>query len=266
MRLFVLSLFLVSFLFASVSIVAPVNAVVNKNATVYVGKVGPGQPLIVSIDKYISQGGRFGKGGSYDVAKPLDTPHGWTIKQSKLFDNPLQVMLIAPEDAQEGNYTFSIMLSDWDNAELLGNFTFNVEVTITKDVMDSSLQKTLYRVGPNQPIRVVATIYNKGNVGDVYKAEATLDGVTQTREVFVPPNSISNVVFEFSLSDKDTYKGVVNVVSKHSSSIASSSDFTVVVEGTLFEDAGATGKGSLLLFVPFQPVYDILYLIYSLVA
>ncbi|RME79396.1 MAG: hypothetical protein D6769_02655, partial [Methanobacteriota archaeon] len=219
-----------------------------------------------SINKYVYQGGRFGKGGSYDMAKATKLPVSWTSKESKLFDNPLQVKVMSPQDAEEGNYTFSIVLSDWENAELLGNFTFNVVVTITNDVVDSSLDKRVYAVGPDQPLRLVSTIYNKGNVGDVYVVKATVDGMEKTKEVFVPPNSLASTAFEFSFSDKDTYNGELIVESKHSPAISSTNNFTVVVEGTLFEDAGATGKGSLLLFLPFQPIYDVLYLIYSVVA
>ncbi|MEM4295245.1 MAG: hypothetical protein QXI89_01445 [Candidatus Anstonellales archaeon] len=246
----------------SITIVEPTKQEVDNSY--YAGFVGPGQVLSIAIDKRVETGGRFGKGGYYDKAYALKLPDGWTSEQSKIFDNPLQVFITVPENAKEGNYSFLIQLEDLDNAELLGNKTINITVTITKDVMDMEIKKLNYIIAPKQPLRLSTIISNKGNAGDIFVIDIKTSREIKRKEVFIPANSISEVVNELSFPAKGKELIEVNVYSKHApSAISKSKRINVQIEGNFFEDLGAAGNGVLLLFIPFQPVYDISYLIYS---
>ena len=247
----------------SATVIEPVKSEVSQGSNIYVGDVGPGQPFSVSILKRVYEGGRFGKGGYFDRAVVSNLPEGWSAKDSKIFDDPLQVRIVPAEDAEEGNYTFTITLVDVDNAELLGNLSFNVTVSINKDVMAVYVDRKVFRSGPSQPFRVVVNVWNKANIGDVFVAKANIGGIVKEKEVFIPAKKYGTVVFEFTLKDEDVYRGTLEVRSKHSASIRAEESFTAYIEGSFFEDIGASGRGVLLLYYPFQPIYDIAYLLYS---
>jgi|GEM_PF-5987463 len=251
--------------FATINIVQPTKESVDNSY--YAGIVGPGQVLLIAIDKKVETGGRFNKGGYYDKAYAINLPKGWNAEPSKIFDNPLHVYITVPQDAEEGLYSFLIQLEDLDNAELLGNKTINITVRVSKDIFDFSLKKKLYVTGPKQPLRIVANINNKGSASDIFVFEIATENEIRKKEVFVPLKSNIDVIEELSFDAKGKEKLKVSVYLKQSPySIKKVDSIDVLVEGNFFEDLGASGTGVLLLFIPFQPIYNILYLIYSILS
>jgi hypothetical protein len=248
-----------------ITIVEPTKEEVENNY--YAGTVGPGQVLLIAIDKQVFTGGRFGKGGYYDKAYVTSLPKGWKAENSKVFDNPLQVYITVPEHAKEGNYSLTINLEDLDNAELLGNKSINVTITVSKDVIDAELKKTSYVIGPKQPLRLNAIITNKGNAGDIFIIEVQTQRETKKKEVFIPAKQIAEISQEISFPGKGVEKVNIAFYSKHApNEIREEKNITVIVQGNFFEDLGASGTGVLLLFIPFQPLYNLSYLIYAMLT
>ena len=179
----------------------------------------------------------------------------------------MHVYITIPQDAEERDYSFLIQIEDLDNAELLGNKTINVTVTVSKDIFDFSLKKKFYTTAPKQPLRIVANIHNKGSASDIFVFEISTEKEIRRREVFVPLTSNVEVIEEISFDAKGREKLKVSVYLKHSQQhMREEDEIDVLIEGNFFDDLGASGKGVLLLFIPFQPIYDIFYIIYSLLS
>ncbi len=249
----------------TLTIIQPIEVTIHSGQTLNVGAVGPGQPLSIDIAREVNEGGPFGKGGGFDKAYVEKVPEGWSAKNSRLFDDPLEVVVTPSEEAKEGNYSFIVRLEDWENAEKLGNTTFKINLYVTHDIYDVYLRKELYTVGPNQPIRIPLIIYNKGNLGTVFNITLKLDKTTQVKRLYVPPKHVGETTFELSLKDEDVYNGEIDVTPEYTNTLKKTLPFAVEVKGTFRDDLKAGGEGVLLLFVPFQPIYDFAYIVYSVV-
>ena len=248
-------------LFAScacaIAVISPVSADITQGSQISVGDVGPGQTFAVSVEPTVSSGGKYGLGGAYDQLSAYSLPNGWTSTPSKLYGSPLQADITVPKDAPDGDY--AVVLSLWDEAGANGlgdNVTFTVNVKVTKDVMDMTVEPSYLTVGAGQPARYTITVVNKGIANDLFTIGST--GVRNwefQRAVYIQSGTSKTLTYEIAGDDEADYK--VNIWARSSSSdaIATNRNVSLRVNTDLFSDFRAVNHGVLLFPLPEAPLY-----------
>ncbi|MEM4367082.1 MAG: hypothetical protein QW035_03045 [Candidatus Anstonellales archaeon] len=232
----------------------PVAMQVDSGDIVDLGQIGPGQTLAIEINPIVSEGGKLGKGGRYDIAYAEQLPEGWKSEPSKLLSNPLQVLVKSAPDAQDGVYYFRVVAQDEGNAEGLGTFGFSGKVRITRDILAAYVDKQAMDVGVGQPARFYITIENKGSAGDTFVIRAEgLDSVLQ-RVVYVPPRTPKKVSYEITLKEQESLNIPVKVSSYSSPEISTSMVLSVSAKPDIIADYKACGNGLMLMPFVEQPV------------
>ncbi len=259
MRVPVLSLFiimLVSLAF-SVTVVEPLSKEVNDGDVIDIGQIGPGQTVFVRIDPHVSTGGKFGQGGDYDLAIPINLSFGWEGNQSLLYQRPvLQVTITAAKNAPEGEYYATIVMQD-TNDDKLPEVKFRVKIRITWNVLQTDISPKTVSVGPGQPARYEITIMNKGTASDVFEvSSSSLKRWQFKKYVYVAPKSEKKVVYELVENEEAAYNPVITVVSTASSIIRSEQQVSFQVSSDLKSDFKATNHGVMIMPIFESMVYS----------
>lgn len=273
MRIFpVLALILILSLAGAVPLkmVAPLQKTVGQGDIISIGTIGPGQTIEVQISPYVTEGGIYGEGGTYDLAYVSAKPDGWSSESSKLYGTelqPLQVKITADESAPEGLYNVDITVEDENNGEELGNITFTVMVKITWDVLDVDVKPSAVLVGPGQPAQFMITVMNQGSASDTYTVSAT--GARQwefLKSIYIPAKSSRTVRYELTAHEEESYSPTIKVVSASSPNIHSEENVSLTVRSDLIGDYKATNNGVLLFPIFEAPVYSFSGLIAALLG
>ncbi len=251
----------------SITVTAPYKTEVKDGDMIDLGTIGPGQTVSIEVDPIVTTGGIHGIGGTYDMAVAEDLPKGWTSKESKLYQNPLQVTITADPDAPPGNNTAKIIVIDEADGEKLGNVTFYAKVTITYDVMDFDVSPSSLEVGPGQPARFEITVNNKASTSDVFEVSALGPKRWEFRKpVFVPAESSKTIHYEIVGEEEETYKATISIVSLASKNIADEKNVTLHIKPSLLGDYTATNNG-VIVFPIFQaPIYALAGLLSNLLG
>ncbi len=251
-------LFLISVSFA-VMISEPVSIDVKTGDLIEAGEIGPGQTVLITIEPHVSEGGKFGQGGDYDLAIPMDLPNGWEGKQSKLYGRPLQVFITAAKDAPQGEYLANITVQD-TNDDRIDEITFAVKTKITWDVLDIDVTPSEVSVGPGQPARYEISITNKGTASDVFDVSSSgLKKWQYKRSVHVAPKSTKTVTYELVENDEESYNPTIIVSSNASSLIKKEKTVSFNVNTNLVSDYKATNHGVIIM-----PIFE--SLVYSFIG
>lgn len=249
----------------SIDLVSPSRSGVDNGDIIDIGTIGPGQTVSILIDRKVTTGGIHGEGGFYDLAVAEDLPRGWTSKESKLYQDPLQVTITADPEAPEGLYTMRVKAIDEGDGEELGNVSFIARVRVTWDVMDFDVSPGYKSVGPGQPARFGLTITNKGSTGDAFQVSATGPKRWEfTKAVFVPAESSRTVYYEIVGEEEETYSADLKVVSLASDRIAEEKNVTLMIKSDLLGDYKATNNGVLIFPIFEAPLYALAGLISNL--
>lgn len=261
-------LIFVGFLFAvPVQLITPVSQELQGGEVIDLGSIGPGQTVTLEINPSVQTGGIHGIGGKYDLAWAEELPEGWKGKQSKLYGNPLQVAISAASNANEGDYTAKVIVGDEEDAEQLGNLSFNVKIHITWDVMDSSVTPKSVVTGPGQPARYYITITNKGSTGDVFEIRSK--GIERWRfakQTYVPAQSSKTIFYEIVEEEEEFYEPIIEVVSSSSDIIKEEHKVEFQVSSDLLADYKATNNGILLFPIFESAIYSFAGLIANLIG
>ena len=248
-----------------INLQSPYQRNVENGDLVDLGTIGPGQTVSILIDREVTTGGIHGEGGFYDLAVAEELPRGWTGKESKLYQDPLQVTITADPDTPEGVYTMRVKVIDEGNGEELGNVSFIARVRITWDVMDFDVSPGYKSVGPGQPARFGLTITNKGSTSDAFSVSATGPKRWEfTKHVFVPAQSSKTVYYEIVGEEEETYRANLKVVSLASGNIAEEKNVTLAIKSDLIGDYKATNNGVLVFPIFEAPIYALAGLLSNL--
>ena len=268
-RLILLFIFLISFTFAAshVSITEPVVKDVTNNDFVDLGEIGPGQTIFVRIEPHVSDGGKFGQGGDYDLATPVNLPNGWKGNQSLLYQRPvLQVTITAAKDAPEGVYIANITVQD-TNGDQLQDIKFAAKIKITWNVLQTDVYPKSVSVGPGQPARYEISVTNKGTASDVFEVSSTgLKRWQFKKYIYVPAKSTKKIVYELVENEEEFYKPVITVVSTASDLIKDEKEVDFEVQTDLKSDYKATNDGVIILPIFESIVYSFMGLISNLLG
>ncbi len=260
----VLFLLLFISLFYAIEVIEPTKQDIQDGDTIYLGEIGPGQTIALQFIPTVTEGGKYGEGGEYDLAVPHDLPLQWEGKTSKLYENPAQVLIKAPPDVAEGEYLAKITLED-TNDDQLENITFTVRIRINHDILDVSVSPTSVSVGPGQPARYDITITNKGTASDVFDVSSSgLKRWQFKRSVYVPPKSTRTISYELVENEEETYESTLTVVSQSSPVIKKEQTVTFQVNSDLLSDYKATNRGVIIFPIFESLVYSFMGLISNL--
>ncbi len=240
---------MLSILLLAVLILEP-SAVVEKGGEVDLEAMGPGQTISVKIEPRVEEGGIYGEGGIFDYAVVEELPQGWKGKNSKLYERPLFVSISAAPDAEEGEYSAKIKLVDEFNGEKLGNFTFNVKIRISKEVMEAQISPSKITTSPGQPAVFNIIVENKGSAGDVFEIGA--EGPKRwsfKKFVYVGPKQKKVVRYEVVGEEEEVYKAQIYVKSTASEQVKRAKEVEIVVKPTLEGDIKASANG--IMIYPF---------------
>ncbi|MBS3068186.1 hypothetical protein J4450_05760 [Candidatus Micrarchaeota archaeon] len=263
MRQILAILLLISFAF-SVTVTEPVGIDVKSGDLIEAGEIGPGQTILITVEPHVSEGGKFGQGGDYDLAIPTDLPANWEGKQSKLYGKPLQIFITAAKDAPEGEYLANITVQD-ANDDRIDEIKFAVKIKITWDVLDIDVTPSEVSVGPGQPARYEISITNKGTASDVFDVSSTgLKKWQFKRSVHVPPKSTKTVTYELVENDEETYNPTIIVSSSASNLIKKEKTVSFKVNTNLVSDYKATNHGVIIMPIFESMVYSFIGFISNL--
>lgn len=232
----------------AIPLLEPFQKEVANGSEVYLGELGPGQTISLSIDGRPKTGGMYGIGGAYELANATDLPSGWVSIPSDWAGIPLHVKITSSKYAPEGEYKMKVQVLDIED-EQLENITFFVKVNITYDVFDASLDSNRKEVLSGQPARFYITLNNKASVGDVFNVSSSnVPKWAFSKSVYVPPKSSKTIYYEIVSEEEVRYYPVLDVVLQSSPLINATMNATVIVEPSLLADLKATNNG--MLFFP----------------
>ncbi|MGI0100873.1 MAG: hypothetical protein ACREBH_04125 [Candidatus Micrarchaeaceae archaeon] len=248
-----------------VNVTEPYNATVQQNGSIYLGKVGPGQPFYVTISPETtnSTGALFTIGWDELVASSL--PSGWITENSPLYTTPSVKIAVSPS-AANGTYDFNLTAINIGNYSKLGSLRFKAYVNVTPDVFKLDVMPSYINAGPGVPVEIYVDINNTG-VSDspfnitvhnlpAWNRSTTVIALHHTQDKFTYP------VYE---DEPGQYHIQLYVSSMASPLLYKQSNITLTVKASIPNDYAALGQGALAFPIIYAPSYAVMYLI-SLLA
>lgn len=246
---FAIFLFVFVALCSAIPMLEPYQQEISNGDEIYLGELGPGQTISISLDGRLKTGGIHGLGGAYENASVDNLPKGWSARDSDWAGIPLNVKITSNKQAPAGEYKMRIRVFDEGDKEKLGNITFFVKINITHDVLDVSLDDDSKEVFSEQPVKFKITITNKANTGDSFTITSTNIPKWMFKEsIYVPAKSSKSVFYEIASTEEERYSPIILVVSDSSSIINKTLNASVSVNPTLSSDFKAINNG--MLFFP----------------
>ena len=257
LAIFLSAIFLMSGLVQALTVIEPVKTEVKTGDTIDLGEIGPGQTISVRIEPHVSVGGKFGDGGDYDLAIPINLPNGWEGNQSLLYQRPvLQATITAAKDSSEGFYISNKTVQD-TNGDQLSDVKFQIKIKITWKVLETDITPKISSVGPGQLARYEIAITNKGTASDVFAVSSTgLKRWQFKKYVYVPAKSTKKIVYELVENEEEFYKPIITVVSTASSIIKDQKEVGFQVVTNLKSDYKATNHGVIIMPIFESIVYS----------
>ncbi len=228
---------------------------------IYLGKVARGQAFTITISPFVEEGGRFGRGGRYDIAYAKNLPEGWESKESSLYGNPLEVLVVVPNDAEYGEYSFIIFLEDENNFEGLETKWFLAKVEVVEDSFDMEASLFSKEVGVGNPVNLKVEVENKVDFGNTYYVSISSLNYFERRVFYVPPKSKEEFVFSLSFPKEGVYEIKVSAGEKNNVERGIEKILYVEVRESLLSEYKSIGEGIMLVPISQALAYYISYLI-----
>ncbi|MBU0586864.1 hypothetical protein KJ780_05095 [Candidatus Micrarchaeota archaeon] len=235
----------------SLTILEPISNEIKNGDELFLGEIGPGQTISISIDGRPTTGGIQGLGGAYDLAYANELPEDWSATPSDPLGKILQVKITSAKNAKDGEYRVRIDVLDEGDREQLGNVTFYIVLKITHNVFSVEADKNSAEALSGQPARFYLTITNKVNTGDVFSiTSSSQSNAGYTKYVYVPPKSSKTLVYEFVSNEEEEFSPQIYISSRSSENVNATLNMNVKVHSSLPADYKATNNG--LLFFPIM--------------
>lgn len=249
-----------------VTMTEPFNATVQQNASIYLGKVGPGQTFYVTISAATQNvsGANVSLGWDELIASGL--PQGWLTQNSPLYTTyPSTKISVAP-NAANGTYSFNITAINVGNYSKIGSLRFTAYVNVTPDVFILSVTPTYINTGPGVPADIYVTINNTGVSDSPFNI--TVHGLpawNYSSTVIALHHTTGRFVYPVYENEPGEYHIQLYASSIASPLIYEQSNITMVARASVGNDYAALGQGALTFPIVYAPAYAVMYLI-SLLA
>lgn len=233
------------------------SATIEEGAQVSFGDVGPGQTFVVQIDPIAMRDGQFA--GQWDRASATGLPEGWVSKPAKLYQKPLQVEIVVPPDASDGDYVSTITVEDENGRENIGNtFVFSVLVHVRHDVLAMVVDPHSQETGAGQPARFTITLTNTGSANDVFDVTSSgVKGWAFRKSVYLAAGASKTITYEVVGSDESDYRVTLSARSTSSPLIRQEQPVGLTVRTNLLSDYKATSHGVMLFPILQAPIYGL---------
>ncbi|MEW5956028.1 MAG: hypothetical protein AB1626_05855 [Candidatus Micrarchaeota archaeon] len=251
---------------AHVVVSAPQQHTIDSTAPgeVYLGTIGPGQKVEVSIergtDELSKDAKTFGSEAIWDklVVLPDSLPAGWRLRDSLTYETPLTAHVIAAQDAPDGDY--SVRLQTVDEYEGVAPLTFTARITVSRNVLNAQLSPTTITTGVGQPAIYWITLTSLSVANDAFEisAEGLPYAWAYTKTVFVPRGSSKEVPYEIIGSAQKDFPVKFVVRSLSSPLIYRELDGRLITVSSLLQDAKAAALGVPLFPSSEQAIYSLI--------
>lgn len=246
---------------ATVKVIKPAEKEME-GGEIELGLVGPGQTIELEVDRNVYSGGKFGKGGQWDILRVLSVPDGWSSEDSRIYEQPMKAKIKVARGARDATYRIALVAVDENNYDELGNVSFFANVTVSKDVLSTVLDKNMIETGSSQPASYCMDIENRGAASDVF--EISCFGVPSwnyAKKVFVPFMSKRKVCYDVVANEEKVYTATLSIVSLSSPLIRNDHNITTVVKSDVLGDYRACANGLLIFPLMEQPIYSLMGLL-----
>jgi len=248
---------------AVAEVLSPTVASVENGGSIYLGKIGPGQTVYVTVRGTTTTGGRYGLGGTWQILRVVELPEGWEGFDSKEMATQMQAGIKAASDAADGRYRVKLALEeDVTKQQQLGNVLFYVTLDVDKNVLRATFPQKETNTGVGQPARYEIIIENTGKASDIFDISST--GVPNwnfTKTIHIPAEKTVTTFYEFTVNEEGEYQPTIQITSQSSNLIASQQNVKVTVKSNLEGDIKATKNGVLIFPTVLEPLYALLGLI-----
>jgi len=257
----ILAIAILPLLFANyITIVSPVEQIVQDNSTIFLGNAAPGESIYIeAYSKTIFNNTVYDIGWSQ--MKAIALPEGWESTPTKLYESPIMKLQIKiPTDAKLGMNALKIFAYNVYNKQ---NITFFAFVNVTNDIFEARVQN-YSSSGVMQPLQYLVEIRNKGISDDPFVINCSLPIGCSTIPVVVLHNTTRKVTYEIILQDAKSYKFNISISLLYNPGIIK--NFEVrgdVVKQEIKYDFIATSQGALISPIVEAPIYNLLALIFK---
>ena len=247
---------------ASLKIIEPYNATINNNGSIYLGRVGPGQPFYITALSATqnSSGTTIIRG--WNELNVTNIPKNWVVTNSSLNTEYLSVEITPAANASTSEYAFNVIAQNLGNYSKLGNVVFTAYINVTPDVFTLNVYPSSISTGPGEPSDIYVTINNTG-VSDspFYISASDLPVWNRTEQVIALHQNIKTFVYPLYENEPGVYTANVSVVSSSSPLIKAYHHINLTVTASVPNDYQAIGDGSIGFPIIYEPVYAIMYII-----
>ena len=252
----ILAIAILPLLFANyITIVSPVEQIVQNNSTIFLGNAAPGESIYIEAYSKTTFNNTV-----YDIGwsqmKAIALPEGWESTPTKLYESPVMKLQIKiPTDAKLGINALKIFAYNAYNKQ---NITFFAFVNITKDIFEAKVQNHSSS-GVMQPLQYYIEIRNKGISDDPFVINCSLPIGCSAIPVVVLHNTTRKVTYEVLLQNPASYKFNISVSLLYNPKIVKNFEVTGdVVKQEIKYDFIATSQGALLSPIVEAPLYNLI--------
>jgi len=248
---------------AYVKVIEPYNATLYSNGSVYLGDVGPGQTFYITIiaSSTNSKGQLINYGWNSFTATNL--PEGWIVQNSSFNTQTLSVNIRPAANASNGRYSFNLTAVNTGNYSGLGSVGFTAYVNVTPNVFKLNLSPTNVSAGIGKPTNIYITINNTGVSDSPFVV--TVVGLpgwnVEPLQVIALHSTTKSILFPLYENTPGVYTAAFHVESLESPRVYKSTNVTLVVKPSLYNDYLAIGQGAPIFPIIYEPAYAIEYLI-----
>ena len=247
---------------SNVNIIEPHNITVSQNSTIFLGKVGPGQTFFVTVSAATqnSTGYIFDRGWNKLIV--TNAPVGWVVENSSLYGSTLSIKMTPAQNAQNGTYSFNLTALNLGNYSKLGSVEFHALINVTPDVFKLQITPTNISTGPGEPATIYVTINNTGVSDSPFVININgLPAWNSSKTVIALHGTTGNFTYPVYEDEPGVYQAKLGVNSEQSSLVSKSSDITLTIQASVFNDYAALGQGAIALPIIYEPVYAIMQII-----
>jgi len=253
-----------------VNVIEPVKKTITPQETVRMGTAGPGQTVVLVAERS-SDGGNCPNNycsDGWDAIIPVRVPEGWVVEPSPIHETPMKMKIKVAPDASNGEYNLTLAAVDEGNYDGLGNMTFYAIVTVSRDVIDISVEPTRVETGVGQPAIYYVKIRNTGAASDPFEIrvrEGDIPAWRFRKQVLVNYGSERVIPFEVVLNEEDERAFNLEVSSLSSPMIKEEKSLVIDSKSNILTDWRATTHGLMLFPIIEEPIYAIVGLIGNLI-